>query len=1137
MSKTLKRFMPVAVLLILAFAALLAGCTTDSTSAEKLVLVSSASDLVFEEGEDPDLTKIVFSYIDSSGNVQTIFADETMLSVSDINKLKVPGVYTIFVQYGTKKLSVQVRVNASEEEEIIYKVYFDCNETLGANGTSASGYFDDVASSIMEADASYTNGNKLISMPVPMMEGFDFKGWHTDRYGTGNKLSVTQDYPYTLSSAVTTFYAQWSDKRKFEVSFINSITSIYDSIQIVEYGKSAELPTKYTLGATYDYNSTRYVFSGWTVSEGTSFTNVTERTIVYANFTEYKINVIFYKADKLTVYQSFEVSYNGTFHRDDIPAEFFDFDHPEAAYTAQWIDTTDEDKLEDANITGLKVQKKIYILYTAKTMNLTFYNITKSEFDQYGSAENVPAEFKQVIGVQYNTRLATVPSAPSHPDDPETLEVDEAQKYTAAWKLYNGDVASNPNFNQLVMSDMSFYVFYTAITYQVSFVGYGDTILRTAVYGDKVIAPVISKATYNSLVFTCTWHTNVGCDDDKTFDFDDRIIQATTLYFKATPKDITVYYCMPNYYGLSGSGDYNILIDFTISEAGHTYTINEDGGYELTYLESMTDLVSPEINYERATAYTVGTQYVSIGGQAERPSYDFKKFRQTQYNNGTTKWYDYDKTLWDFSKDYYNELKNYVITNDVAYVVLYAAVTTNEHIISFKNVSYEFGVENRFYYEITYGSDLPLTVEYGTVINPNAYIDALIAKPFNPLELLVPEIPGETLNLTFGGWYTSQDYRPGTKVLIGTELTITSNITFYAKWIDNETGSDGLEFTLIEGQDAYAVSGYTYPEGGEDMLRIPLTYEGLAVTTIRSGALDTPGVSQIKELEIRSSLKVVEEGAFTSLTGMTAFKIRNNESNYFAVIDGVLYTKNMSTIIKCPAGREESAVTIPATVTRIAKDAFALCGNLVSVAFESGTGIRTIGEGAFWECGNLITVEIPATLEDIGARAFYESSKLLNLTLDAMATYDITHCGADAFYGTSWLTNRSGQIILANVLVKYTDETSVTSITINNAVSTVADRAFSQDAVTLQLETIVFSSASALKRIGHLAFNACANLTSIQIRSETLVDIEINAFSGISSGSVLYVAPLLYNAYLALYTDTQTSEIYLDLSSIAAGAW
>lgn len=1137
MTKLFKQLLPVAILLMVVLAVVLAGCTPDGPSESRLVLVSSANDLVFEEDEDPDLSKIVFTVVDGSGAVtETVYVDQTMLSVSDIIKLRVPGIHTVFVSYGGKQLTVQVRVNAAKEQEVVYKVYFDCNETLGANGTSATGYFDDYASNIMEADSTYVNGSKLVSLPVPKLDGFIFKGWYVDRYGSGAKLSVTQNYPYILTAPVSTFYAQWSDERTFEVSFINSVTGAYDSIQVIEYGKSATLPTKYTVGTTYDFNGVRYVFTGWTVSGGGSYTNVRERTTVYANFTEYKVSVVFYKEDKLTVYRTFEVSYNGTFQRDDIPAVFFDAQHPEAAYTAQWIDMTTEDELPYVNITGLKVIKKVYIKYTAKMMNLTFYSIPKSEFDQYASAEEVPEIFKQVVQVQYNTKLATVPAAPSHPDDPATTEVNESLKYDSAWKLYQGDVATNPNFNLAVLSDMQFFVFYTARTYQVSFVGYGDTILRTVVYGEKVTAPVISSATYHPLVYTTTWHTNAARDDDKVFHFDTRITQTVTLYFKATAKNITVYYCIPNYFSPVGTDDYVVSINHSVDAQNRIYTIL-DGGYQLSYTEAVADLRSPLIDHEYATAYAIATQSVATGAQALRPSYDFKKYKQAQYNDGSTKWYDYGKTLWDFSKDYYTELKNYVIANNVSYVVLYAAATTNEHVISFKNVSYEYGVEQKYFYEITHGAALPLTVNYGISFDPNAYMDGLISAAVNPLVLQIPEAPGEEMNLRFDGWYTSQDYRAGTKVLLGTQLTITSNIVFYAKWVDNEMGSEGLQYTLIDGESAYAVSGYLYPAGGEDTLRIPLTYDGLPVTTIYASALDTPGVAQIREVELRSSLTTIQDGAFTSLTGITSFIIRNNTSDYFTVFEGVLYTKNMQTLVKCPANAGIAAIIIPATVTRIAKEAFALCGSLTIVDFESGAGIQTIGESAFWECDNLVSVALPASLKRIETRAFYESPKLITLTLDNMATYDIEHCGADAFYGTRWLSGRTGQVILANVLVRYIDETGVKSILIPDQVSTIADEAFSQDAVALQLETITFSFASALKRIGSLAFNACANLVTIEIRSETMVDIAPDAFSGISSGSTLYVAPLLYNAYLIRYTDALTSELTLDVSAIAAGAW
>lgn len=1132
MTKSLKMFLPVAIILVLLLSVILAGCTSDnSANGNKLVLASSAQELVFVEDEDTDLTKIKFSVVDSSGNVtETVFADQSMLSTSDLNKLRIAGVYTVVINYKNMRLNVQVSVSKAVKQIGDYKVFFDCNEVYGANNTPNRGHFAESEFSIMEAPDEYINGNKLVSLPIPYLAGFVFKGWYADRNGTGTKLNVQTENPYILTAETTNFYAQWEDQRKFTVRFVNQITNVeIGESQTIEYGKSAIVPSDYIIGNNYNLNNTRYVFAGWQVDGDGSYTNVTQNTVLYATFTILKVSVTFYKADNATVYTSFQVNYGGTFDRDDIPPEFFDSEHPQAAYTAVWIDTKTNSEL-DADITNLTEQRKIYIQYTPKPMYLTFYNITKAEYDALGG--NVPAQNKQVFQVEYKRTLGTVPAPPQYADDPSTTEVNESLKYNTAWRTYNGDISSVPNFLAEVVTDIDFFVYYSVKTFSVVFRGYGEDISRQVIYGNTLdpisLSPTIENYKYNPLVSVCTWHTNMALDDDKVFLFSTRITQNYILYLKVTPKNIDVYYSMPSYYSLNGQSIYDKPVDFTVDDVQKM--INIDGGaYSFEYTAQIPDLMSPPEDGLYSPAYALAHQSVSPSSADLRPSYNFQKYRQDTYINGTTKWYDYDKTDWNFSTNFYNALRNYLITNNVSYVVLYAAICTNELQLSFKNISYAGGVDNPQFYDLVYGSAFPYIIVYGEAFDPNAYIASL-----SPFEITAPVIPDEEIDFAFGGWYTTPGYRPGTKILEGESITVTSDTVFYAKWVDADTGSQGLIYEQISDTE-YAVAGYNYPQDKEDILRIPLMHDGLTVTTIRAGALDVFGASDIREIELRSGISDIEEGAFTSLTGLTAIIINGN-SNYYSVQNGVLYTSNMTTLVKCPASLAVSVHTVPATVTRIAKEAFALNYNITELAFESGSALTEISERAFWECENLVTAALPISIKHIGERAFYESAKLDNINLSA-GQYDILTCGFKAFDGTRWLSSRTGQVILGNVLVMYKDDsTSATSITVDDAVSTVADGAFSQESVTLSLQSITFGIDSNLKRIGNLAFNACPLLAVIDIKCATLVEIQSDSFSGISLDSVLYVEQTMLTQYLAEYTNIETSEVLIDVSSIEAGA-
>ena len=94
-----------------------------------------------------------------------------------------------------------------------------------------------------------------------------------------------------------------------------------------------------------------------------------------------------------------------------------------------------------------------------------------------------------------------------------------------------------------------------------------------------------------------------------------------------------------------------------------------------------------------------------------------------------------------------------------------------------------------------------------------------------------------------------------------------------------------------------------------------------------------------------------------------------------------------------------SSFTVPATVTKIYKNAFANTAKLETISFASATALTEIGEGAF-QGSAIKEVVLPANLTKIGGGAFM-NSKLEKITLSA----GLTDIGNNAFYKCSELTS------------------------------------------------------------------------------------------------------------------------------------
>lgn len=96
----------------------------------------------------------------------------------------------------------------------------------------------------------------------------------------------------------------------------------------------------------------------------------------------------------------------------------------------------------------------------------------------------------------------------------------------------------------------------------------------------------------------------------------------------------------------------------------------------------------------------------------------------------------------------------------------------------------------------------------------------------------------------------------------------------------------------------------------------------------------------------------------------------SGESNYYSVEDGILYSKDMKILYKCPAGKEMSGeYNIPSTVTSINSNAFSNCKKVASnIIFPEG--LLTIGSNAFQNSGITGNLNIPGSVSSIGSYAF-----------------------------------------------------------------------------------------------------------------------------------------------------------------------
>ena len=142
--------------------------------------------------------------------------------------------------------------------------------------------------------------------------------------------------------------------------------------------------------------------------------------------------------------------------------------------------------------------------------------------------------------------------------------------------------------------------------------------------------------------------------------------------------------------------------------------------------------------------------------------------------------------------------------------------------------------------------------------------------------------------------------------------------------------------------------------------------------------------SGLQGFTVGNNLNEIGEQAF-SFTKVKAFTVEDGNSQ-FAVKDGVLYTADYSGLVAYPVGSAAALFELPDTVTSIAAGAFMGAVDLQTV--EMGASVANIGEYAFAECDALKAVYVngqsPAQL---GQRVFEGTDCLIYVPASALSEY------------------------------------------------------------------------------------------------------------------------------------------------------
>ena len=167
-----------------------------------------------------------------------------------------------------------------------------------------------------------------------------------------------------------------------------------------------------------------------------------------------------------------------------------------------------------------------------------------------------------------------------------------------------------------------------------------------------------------------------------------------------------------------------------------------------------------------------------------------------------------------------------------------------------------------------------------------------------------------------------------------------------------------------DNQEYKSIDGILYSKGGKKLIKYPdgkvdgsfMIPKNLA--HINDYAFDGWHLTGIF---IDKNVAFISENAFCLSGGLTNINVIADNSEYKS-IDGVLYNKDGTSLIKYPPQKEGNLFIIPNGVSQIACNAFANCENLTSIVFNKE--LISIGLDGFLFCHSLRNIYYTGTKND-----------------------------------------------------------------------------------------------------------------------------------------------------------------------------
>ena len=208
---------------------------------------------------------------------------------------------------------------------------------------------------------------------------------------------------------------------------------------------------------------------------------------------------------------------------------------------------------------------------------------------------------------------------------------------------------------------------------------------------------------------------------------------------------------------------------------------------------------------------------------------------------------------------------------------------------------------------------------------------------------------------------------------------------------------------------------------------------------------------------------------FEGCSSLAAIDV-DEENSAFRSIDGVLFSKDGKTLLKCPEAKAADVYVVPKGVETIEKQAFAHCSSINAIVVSEG--VTRVGLYAFSYCDALKALSFPTSVRYLSFGRGYND--FLTGGYDALASIEVAEDNPSYKTIDGVLFSKDGKR-----LIKRPRGKDAENYVVPDGVEEIGNGAFRACSL---LKTLAIPERVA--KIGEYAFSGCVGLTSIDVAAK-----------------------------------------------------